>query len=1290
MDGSGSGGIGSWDTVIPLYNWYNAALPDVAWSGGSDAVFGTTGGLVTVVTPSSAGVSVNNLTFNVDGYTIAGDPLNLTGAPTVTVTNAADTATISAVVSQPATATPNPNTFTKSGAGKLVISNPASVIDGRFTINAGEVVFAGSHTYTDATSPVVGIETIGNSAANAILTLASGAIFNSNVGAANSDPSMIVGRVGGSVGLVRVQDGSTLNVLHKLVVGGAGGALNQTGGTVTVGGDFNLTWYGGHGVFDQSGGTFTHNNGSLIVGTNVGTGLINLSGTASYTQNNANANAVQLGSTGTALGILNISDSATFNVPSSNIVVGLSSVATDTSVGVMNLMGGTVSARYISSSGGSSTGYVNFNGGTLSPTASSTTFMQGIASTDSGLGGAFVYSGNAKINTNGYDITIAEPLKAPTGNGVSATGLTVSGGGYIYAPVVSITNATGDTNGNGATAVATIDSSGNLTGIVITSPGVGYTAPPTFTLAGGGLGNTGAIGGAASLVTNTSGGLIKSGSGTLTLTGANTYTGATAINAGSLDLTSGSYATSGININGTGATLVYNGSTFTTTVTATNGAIVGTGTINTVVVPVGGKLITTGNGVGGALNVGSLTFSGAGTIDVPPAQTTAGIMIGNLTTPSGGTKASIDSYNANWSPGEYYLINYTNILGGGLGAFQVGTMSGLTPRQSATLKTSTPNLISVVIAGDNPRWSGYNTTTSLPDGNWTTSTTLTNWELITMGSPTYYITGDTSRFDDLPASRGGTSTVSISAANVTPGRVIFDNASLSYTINGPFAIASTGSLSVTNYGSTTLNTNNSYTGGTTVALGTLTLNGVNTTTGATTLNSGTLNINNANALGTGALTINGGTIDNTKGSLVTLATTNTMNWNADFAFGGTSDLDLGTQNNVTLPATRTITVNDPAVAGTKLIVRGVISGTGFGINVTGAGKLVLTANNTYTGVTTVNNGTLEIAGGSIGVSASAAPNIQISPNSGDNGTLLVSNGTVYADRVIIAGNVGNSSGGNGTLSQTGGTIYAREWFTVGSMSTGTYNMSGGTLYLTGQNMEVGNFSGTTGTVNLSDTGAIKICNNRPINLGANNNANAGTINQNGGTVTFYSDAGTTVGGTGVLSLGAAGTLSGIFEYYLNGGTLTVPQIQRNQSNTAVANFWFNGGTLKAARSNTTWMEGLTTAMINDGGAYIDSNGFNVTIGQTMYTAGTGIGKLVKQGAGTLTLSADNFYTGETQVTAGRLCINGVLPSSTVTVTAGTLDGIGTVNAAIVPVGGGELLPMAVAPGYVYDQHADVQ
>jgi fibronectin-binding autotransporter adhesin len=1262
------GGPGPWNLTDILWSLDNLTNT-VAWTSGDNAIFGgTSSGTVTIAT---GGVGAGNLTFNRDGYIIDGDPLNLTGAPTVTVTNAADTATISAVVSQPATATPNPNTFTKSGAGKLVISNPASVIDGRFTINAGEVVFAGSHTYTDATSPVVGIETIGNSAANAILTLESGAVFNSNIGAAIADPGLIVGRVGGSAGLVRVKDGSTLNVLHKLVVGGSWGAFNQTGGTVTVGGQLIMTWYGGQGVFNQSGGTFNMSTDRLVNGvgtgdTGGGFGLMNLSQTASFTQSSTISDAVHIGEAGASIGVFNISDSATFSVPNSTIALGILNNA----VGTMNLMGGTVSTRAIIKGSGStnSRADVNFHGGTLKAAQSNTTFMEGLVNTETGLGGAFVYSGGAKIDDGGFDVTIAEPLKAPTGNGVSATGLTVSGGGYIDTPLVSITNDPSDLTGYGATAVATIDGSGTITGIVITNPGVNYTLPPTFALLGGGIGNTGAIGGAATLAANTSGGLTKTGTGTLRLTGTSTYTGATVINQGALDLSTGSIA-GGVNINGADAKLLYNGTGLTPTVTVTYGTIEGLGTINTVVVPAGGNFLNNGNGSGDSLNVNSLTFSGTSTVNISaPEQYTPGISVGTLNTVSGST-VSVDAYNTNWFPGEFYLINYTSLGGtGGLGVFQKGTISNLSVRQSATLKITTPNYISLVIAGDNPEWTGFDATTSTPNGNWTTSTSLKNWKLITEGTPTYYIEGDIARFDD---DVSGTTTLSISAADVTPANVVFDNAYLSYTINGPFAIAGTGSLSVINTGSVTLNTSNSYSGGTTVSLGTLTLAGANTTSGATTLNSGTLNINNANALGIGALRINGGTIDSTSGS-VALATTNTMNWNGDFAFGGTNDLDLGVQNNVALSATCTITANDPLSAGTKLIVRGVISGTGFGINKAGPGKMVLSGVNTYSGVTTVNSGTLEIAGGSIGVNQTSAPNIQISPNAGDDGTLLVSNGTVYADRVIIGGNVANNNGGNGTLNQTGGTIYSREWFTVGSISTGTYNMSGGTLYLTGQNMEVGNFSGTTGTVNISGSAAIKICNSRPINLGANNNCTAGTINQNGGTITFYSDAGTTVGGTGVLNLGAAGTSSGLFEYYLNGGTLTVPTISRNAStgNLSQGYFYFNGGTLKAAGSNTNWMGNLSPSavMIMDDGAYIDSNGFDVTISQSLW----GSGNLVKQGNGTLTLSGSNAYSGDTEVTGGKLSIAGSL-SSNVTVTNGTLDGIGYVPAAIVPDGTGGII-----------------
>src|SRR5262249_54884456 len=83
------------------------------------------------------------------------------------------------------------------------------------------------------------------------------------------------------------------------------------------------------------------------------------------------------------------------------------------------------------------------------------------------------------------------------------------------------------------------DANGNLTGLQITNPGTDYTAPPVFTLFGGGVGNTGNITGTASLVANTSGGLTKLGGGTMKVTRISTHTGPTKISGGSLAVVSG-------------------------------------------------------------------------------------------------------------------------------------------------------------------------------------------------------------------------------------------------------------------------------------------------------------------------------------------------------------------------------------------------------------------------------------------------------------------------------------------------------------------------------------------------------------------------------------------------------------------------------------------------------------------------------------------------------------------------------------------------------------------------------
>src|SRR5205823_3226049 len=125
---------------------------------------------------------------------------------------------------------------------------------------------------------------------------------------------------------------------------------------------------------------------------------------------------------------------------------------------------------------GLGTGIFNFNGGTLKSGATSATFMTGLTN-------AYVYGGGAIIDTSGGDITIGQALLAPTGNGVTLGTLGVTGSGFIAPPIVDIIGG----GGTGATAIATVDTTtGILTGIVMTNPGVGYTSGGTFNFTGGG------------------------------------------------------------------------------------------------------------------------------------------------------------------------------------------------------------------------------------------------------------------------------------------------------------------------------------------------------------------------------------------------------------------------------------------------------------------------------------------------------------------------------------------------------------------------------------------------------------------------------------------------------------------------------------------------------------------------------------------------------------------------------------------------------------------------------------
>lgn len=308
---------------------------------------------------------------------------------------------------------------------------------------------------------------------------------------------------------------------------------------------------------------------------------------------------------------------------------------------------------------------------------------------------------------------------------------------------------------------------------------------------------------------------------------------------------------------------------------------------------------------------------------------------------------------------------------------------------------------------------------------------------------------------------------------------------------------------------------------------------------------------------------------------------------------------------------------------------------------------------------------------------------------GGAGTFNVLGGTFTAGGIHMARTTGTAIADgtmnitNATVNVTGATVVEDA---INNVSTckGTLNVgSGGTLNT--ENDLVMAFAGDSaslaevnigpgGTVNVATTttrwlivsqwdyvqGRLNI-NGGTLNLNANTsiefstgswspgaNTGAGEVNLNSGAITSWSGNQTGANATGVVDLNNNGGASINNTFNLNGGILTISRIMTGNDNGTAA-FNFNGGTLKAAGSTPYFIQlggAGQTANVLDGGAIIDSAGFDVAIPQALASGGTGIGGLTKIGNGTLTLSGGYSYTGPTAVRGGTLVLDAAQTSST--------------------------------------------
>jgi len=616
-----------------------------------------TGSQTIVIAPSLANQTVStfvanslneNLTLNLNsasGVTLSGGSLAIAPGVALTVTNGAtDTTTFTTVLT-------GPGSFTKQGAGTLILNGTSTTYTGLVTVGQGVLIVAHNNAL--------------GTTANGV-TVASGASL-------------------------RIANGITIADAMNLSGAGdnASGALQLASGTATVSGNINLLTTV---VSINSAGALSLSG--VIGGTNLvstGTGSLILSGTNSYGNTIVSAGTLSIASDnhlgfnpitlagGTTLAVtgattidngITLTGAATISNTANVTIDGVISGAhnlTKTGAATLTLAANnTYSGNTIVSAGG-----LTLTGGSSIGDASAVSVASGATLTLGGGSetiGSLLGDGNVVL---GYNLTTGgnnasttfSGVISGTGNGITKIGsgtFTLSGSNTYTGSTTVSAGTLALSGGNAISDVsAVIVSSGatlslNASETLGSLAGAGNVFLNNFTLSSGGNNTSTTLSGQL----NGSGGFTKTGSGTLTLSGSNSgsFNGGTTVSGGgTLSVANDNNLGSGIlGINNstfgiTGATTIdnsialTNGATISNTAAATlSGAISGSGSLTKAG---NGQLSLTGmSNFGGSTTVsaGTLAVNGAlnGTsaVSVSSGATLRGSgSVTNLVISSGGT-----------------------------------------------------------------------------------------------------------------------------------------------------------------------------------------------------------------------------------------------------------------------------------------------------------------------------------------------------------------------------------------------------------------------------------------------------------------------------------------------------------------------------------------------------------------------------------------------------------------------------------------------------------------------------